>query len=227
MSYDTNGIEYFLIKNFNFVDGTVKNISVAYRSINPTSTRGAVLIPTCYTGKINETHNFTSGALKDYHVIIVGMLGGSESTSPSNDDDFPHNYSLRYQVSNETYSHSFPRAQQLLITTIIGLHKLSIHPHLSTLWHQESRSSNWLLHGRPTSLLLGCHARYWSIPICQTRRYNMWQRENLWPQLCISRRANIRFDRQPRLRPRPVQSQRRETSPRIASIFQSLRGMGS
>ncbi|TVY24037.1 hypothetical protein LHYA1_G008445, partial [Lachnellula hyalina] len=42
--------------------------------------------------------NFTSGALKDYIVIVVAMLGNRGSSSPSNNADFPANYSLRYQA---------------------------------------------------------------------------------------------------------------------------------
>lgn len=95
MSYDTTGIEYFSLPNFKFVGGTTKDIKVAYRSFNPTSLK-KVLIPTCYSGRINTTLNFTSGALKEYNVVVVAMLGNGESTSPSNDNDFPKDYSLRY-----------------------------------------------------------------------------------------------------------------------------------
>lgn len=97
MSRDTTGIEYFLIPNFKFASGRTKDIKVAYRSFNPTSQK-KVLIPTCYGGRINSTLNFTAGALKDYNVIVVAMLGNGESSSPSNDNDFPGDYSLRYQV---------------------------------------------------------------------------------------------------------------------------------
>lgn len=98
MSYDATGIEYFPIPDFKFVGGTTKEIKVAYRSFNPTSSK-KVLIPTCYSGRINTTLNFTAGALKDYNVIVVAMLGNGESSSPSNDNDFPKDYSLRYPVS--------------------------------------------------------------------------------------------------------------------------------
>lgn len=97
MSYDPTGIEYFSIPSFKFAGGTTKDIKVGYRSFNPTSPK-KVLIPTCYGGRINSTLNFTSGALKDYNVIVVAMLGNGESSSPSNDNDFPKDYSLRYQV---------------------------------------------------------------------------------------------------------------------------------
>ena len=99
MSYDTTGIECFSIQNFKFAGGSTKDIKVAYRSFNPAPAKGTILIPTCYGGRINKTLNFTSGALKDYHVVVAAMLGNGESSSPSNDYDFPGDYSLRYQVS--------------------------------------------------------------------------------------------------------------------------------
>ncbi|KJX97263.1 homoserine acetyltransferase like protein [Zymoseptoria brevis] len=94
---DPTGVEYYTIPSFQFNGGAQKDINVAYRSFNPTSTAGTVLIPTCYGGRINTTQNFTSGALKDFHVIVAAMLGNGESSSPSNDPDFPSDYSLRYQ----------------------------------------------------------------------------------------------------------------------------------
>lgn len=97
--YDTTGIEYFSIPDFKFASGLVKNIKVAYRLFCCTAAKGTVLIPTCFGGRINKTLNFTTGALKDYNVVVVAMLGNGESSSPSNEDDFPSDYSLRYQVS--------------------------------------------------------------------------------------------------------------------------------
>jgi hypothetical protein len=97
-NYDATGIEYFSIPDFVFAGRIKKEIKVAYRSINPHGPKGTVLIPTCYKGLINKTLNFTSGALREYNVIVVAMLGNSESTSPSNDVNFPTDYSLRYQV---------------------------------------------------------------------------------------------------------------------------------
>ena len=98
MTYDTTGIEYFSIPNFRFAGGSNKAIRVAYRSFNLESTKGTVLIPTCYGGRINKTQNFTFGSLREYHVIVVAMLGNGESSSPSNDNEFPTDYSLRYEV---------------------------------------------------------------------------------------------------------------------------------
>jgi hypothetical protein len=116
MSYDTTGIEYFSIPNFKFTSGEAKGVKVAYRSFNPTSPK-TVLIPTCYCGRINATLNFTSGALKDYHVVVVAMLGNGESSSPSNDDDFPKGYSLRYQVGQTHKSRPyFDTEYQRLLT---------------------------------------------------------------------------------------------------------------
>jgi homoserine O-acetyltransferase len=48
----------------------------------------AVLIPSCFSGKISTTLSFLydheNAPLKDYFVIVCGLLGGSESSSPSN-----------------------------------------------------------------------------------------------------------------------------------------------
>jgi homoserine acetyltransferase len=93
--YDPTGISFYPIPSFKFSCGVTKDIKVAYRSFNP-SARKVALVPTCYGGHINKTLNFSSGALSSYHVIVVGMLGGSESSSPSNDPSFPSDYTVRY-----------------------------------------------------------------------------------------------------------------------------------
>lgn len=90
--------ETFEIPDFTFASGAKQSVKIAYQSINPTSTKGTVLIPTCFGGRINTTLNFTTGALREYHVVVVAMLGNGESSSPSNDETFPRDYSLRYQV---------------------------------------------------------------------------------------------------------------------------------
>lgn len=90
--------ETFEIPDFTFASGAKQSVKIAYLSINPTSTKGTVLIPTCFGGRINTTLNFTTGALREYHVVVVAMLGNGESSSPSNDETFPRDYSLRYQV---------------------------------------------------------------------------------------------------------------------------------
>lgn len=93
-------LEYFAIPDFTLASGIRKSVRVAYRSFNPNSTKGTVLVLTCFQGRINKTLNFTPGALKEYNVVVVAMLGNGESSSPSNDADFPSDYSLRYQASN-------------------------------------------------------------------------------------------------------------------------------
>ena len=116
-TYDATGIEYFSIPSFTFTSGVKKDIKVAFRSFNPSSKKAA-LIPTCYGGRINDTLNFTSGALRDYHVIVVAMLGNGESSSPSNDESFPTDYSLRYQ--------DCINSQYLLVTQHLGLKYLDL-----------------------------------------------------------------------------------------------------
>ncbi len=162
MSYDATGIEYFSIPDFKFAGGTTKDIKVAYSSFNPTSPKKA-LIPTCYGGRINTTLNFTSGALKDYNVIVIAMLGNGESSSPSNDDSFPKDYSLRYQVRHNHTCHAFRGhvlfllAQNILTSSFYssGLHKLSICSAYPTPWHQKLGSSHRVQHGSTAGILLG------------------------------------------------------------------------
>lgn len=125
MSTITSGVEYFLISDFRFAGGTRRNVRVAYRSVNPSSTKGTVLIPTCFGGRISKTFAFTSGALKDYHVVVVAMLGNGESSSPSNDAAFPSDYSVRYQASSITmtinqitrYKRSCPVGMKYLLSS--------------------------------------------------------------------------------------------------------------
>ncbi|RFU34203.1 hypothetical protein B7463_g2117, partial [Scytalidium lignicola] len=101
---NTTGIEYYTIPSFTLTNGTTLPIKVAYRSFNPSGTKTA-LLPTCYGGRINGTLNFTSGALKDHHVVVVAMLGNGESSAPSNNPAFPFPPSLRYQdVINAHYA---------------------------------------------------------------------------------------------------------------------------
>ena len=85
---DTTGVEHYDIPDFHFYAGQKLSIRVAYRSFNPSASK-IVCIPTCYGGRINSTLNYTSGALKEYHVVVVAMLGNGESSSPSNTPDFP------------------------------------------------------------------------------------------------------------------------------------------
>jgi homoserine O-acetyltransferase len=100
-NYSDEGLEYYEIPDFSFSNGTtLHDVRVAYRSYNPSSTAGVVLIPTCYAGFVNTTLNFTSApydALAEYHVVVVAMLGNGESSSPSNKSFFPLPGELRYE----------------------------------------------------------------------------------------------------------------------------------
>lgn len=99
--YDSTGVTYHTIPSFTFLSGTtLHDVRVAYRSYNSESTAGAVLIPTCFSGKINTTVAFNSKpntALSKYHVIVVAMLSNGESSSPSNKSFFPSPGSLHYE----------------------------------------------------------------------------------------------------------------------------------
>lgn len=117
--YDATGIEYYTVPSFTFSTGLTKPIRVAYRSFNPSSTTGTILIPTCYGGRINSTLNFTTGALASYHVIVVALIGNGESSSPSNDPDFP--------LSNPGPSVQYEdavNAQYKLVTDHLGIKEL-------------------------------------------------------------------------------------------------------
>lgn len=86
--YDPTGISYYSIPSLHFDAGPNLPVRVAYRSFNPTFSK-AVCVPTSEHGHINTTLNFTAGALKDYHVVVVAMLGNGESSSSSNTANFP------------------------------------------------------------------------------------------------------------------------------------------
>ncbi|OQV00962.1 hypothetical protein CLAIMM_06392 [Cladophialophora immunda] len=111
-NYDPTGVEFYSIDDLSFSSGTtLHDVRVAYRSYNPASTAGVVLIPTCYSGLINTTLTFTSApfdALAPYHVVVVAMLGNGESASPSNKAFFPEPGELRYE--------DVVRAQHALVT---------------------------------------------------------------------------------------------------------------
>jgi homoserine acetyltransferase len=67
------------------------SLTLAYRT-SGTPDLPAVLIPTCFSGRLRNTFTWlytsedsnTPPVLANYFVIVVGMLGGSESSSPSN-----------------------------------------------------------------------------------------------------------------------------------------------
>ena len=101
--YDPTGILHHTIPTFTFASGTtLHDLTIAYREYNPTaaSTTGTVLIPTCFSGKINTTLSFNKppcSALSKYHVVIVAMFGNGESSSPSNKPFFPGPGELHYE----------------------------------------------------------------------------------------------------------------------------------
>ena len=106
--YKNTGIEYYSISSFKFASGTtLHDLKVAYRSFNPDSSNGVVVIPTCYGGIINQTLAFRESpydALAKYHVVVMAMLGNGESASPSNKPMFPEEGELRYpDVINAHY----------------------------------------------------------------------------------------------------------------------------
>lgn len=67
-----------------------ESLTLAYQTYGAPD-NPAVLIPTCFSGKMNSTLSFLYGSegsiLKDYFVVVCGLLGGSESSSPSNAPD--------------------------------------------------------------------------------------------------------------------------------------------
>lgn len=119
-TYDPDGIEYYEIPDFSFSNGTtLHDVRIAYRSYNPSSSAGVVLIPTCYGGFINTTLTLTNApfdALAGYHVVVVAMPGNGESSSPSNKSFFPEPGELRYQ--------DVVKAQHLLLTKHLNVHSL-------------------------------------------------------------------------------------------------------
>lgn len=114
-SYDSTMVQYYDISSFTFVSGATLPIKVAYRSLNPSSSK-AICIPTCYGGKIDTTLTFTEddGALASHHVIIIAMLGNGESSSPSNTPNFPKTLDYRDCI----------HAQHQLLTKHLGISEL-------------------------------------------------------------------------------------------------------
>ncbi|KAJ5223266.1 hypothetical protein N7468_007808 [Penicillium chermesinum] len=115
-SYDGTGVQYYELKDFTFQTGdTLSAVRVAYREFNPTAQKTA-LIPTCFLGRINNTLNFTQGALKDHRVIVVATLGNGESAAPSNTPNFPASIDYRDSV----------RAQHKLVTEHLQIQSLDV-----------------------------------------------------------------------------------------------------
>lgn len=115
MSYNPTSIQYYELDNSTFQNGDSLSLRLAYREFNVDSKKTA-LIPTCFRGRINTTLNFVTGALRDYRVIVVALLGNGESSSPSNMANFPS--TLDYQ--------DCVRAQHRLITEHLGIPALDV-----------------------------------------------------------------------------------------------------
>ena len=81
--------QHYYISNFSFQDGTtLPSVSVAYRDINPSAEKTALVV-TCFRGRLPNTCTFATGALKNHRVIVVALFGNGESSSPSNTPGFP------------------------------------------------------------------------------------------------------------------------------------------
>ena len=94
-------ISYLDIPSFQFLNGDKRDVKIAYKSINASSPRKA-LIPTCYGGRVNDTYTFrdsSSSALADYHVVVIAMMGNGESSSPSNTKDFTKSLDYQDQIN--------------------------------------------------------------------------------------------------------------------------------
>jgi homoserine O-acetyltransferase len=113
--YDSTGIQHFKLDDFTFSDQTKLPIVLAYREFNSTCKKTA-LIPTCFRGRINDTWNFSNGALKEYRVIVVALFGNGESSSPGNTPNFPSTLDYRDCV----------RAQHKLITDHLRISHLDV-----------------------------------------------------------------------------------------------------
>jgi len=115
LDYDITGIEHFTIKDFAFQNGDKHTVHLAYRQINPSASKKA-LHATCYGGRVNDTFTFASGALSDYHIVVVAMLGNGESSAPSNQIGFPKDLDYRDCV----------RAQYTLLTHHLKFNHLDV-----------------------------------------------------------------------------------------------------
>lgn len=120
-TYDATGIQHHTIENFTFLNGrTHPSITVAYRSFNPSSTHGTILIPTCFSGFINNTLTFSQSpfdSLAPYHIVVAAMLSNGESSSPSNTPDYP-------SVGEQHYEDVI-KAHHDLLTRGLGISQLT------------------------------------------------------------------------------------------------------
>lgn len=115
-SLTNNEIEFFDIPNFKFRNGTtLSHVRLAYKQFNQSATKIA-LLPTCFRGRIHSTPNFSQGALRDYRVIVVALLGNGESSSPSNTLGFPP--TITYQ--------DCIHAQHYLLTQGLGIKSVDV-----------------------------------------------------------------------------------------------------
>ncbi|CAL5870303.1 uncharacterized protein PFLUO_LOCUS4538 [Penicillium psychrofluorescens] len=109
-------MQSYQLGSFSFQDGTIlPNVVLTYREFNPNGKKTA-LVPTCFRGRIDTTWSFREGALKDYRVIVVALLGNGESSSPSNTPNFPPR--LDYQ--------DCVRAQKRLVTEHLNISTLDV-----------------------------------------------------------------------------------------------------
>lgn len=117
------------------------NLNAAHPSQNPTYTLAyrtlgspsnpAILMPTCYTGTLEGTlpilwdpsqSPIQPPVLSNYYVILVGLLGGSESSSPSNAPTQLSGSRFPKQITYETNI----RLQHALCTAL-GVSKLAAY----------------------------------------------------------------------------------------------------
>ena len=109
-------VQYFHVKDFLFEDGTrLPKVSIAYSDINPTASRVALII-TCFRGRINSTLTFADTALRGFRIILVGLFGNGESSSPSNTSGFPLSLDYRDCV----------RAQHILLSQGLNIYSLDV-----------------------------------------------------------------------------------------------------
>ncbi|KAK9414451.1 putative Alpha/beta-hydrolase [Seiridium unicorne] len=82
-------IKHFEIPDFTFQDGTtLPAVQLAYLDLNPAASKVAV-VSTCFRGRLHSTQTFANGALRNHRIIVVGLFGNGESSSPSNMSGFP------------------------------------------------------------------------------------------------------------------------------------------